>query len=218
MWFRSHQIHALRGWWLHRNRLSVQTKSASARGVVLRFQRLLKSRLYMRKRNLNHAWFRRRIFDTFGRRFEAQISYWLHRKVRKVSDRDFLDVFGRDRNLVVSADEIDFWKDSLTVQMLRKVFDMWWEVPIEYGAGIQRTIVTTWPQASILLRYAVRGWCSWDFRWPHQSLLDHHFKLRLNLFESIRCEATRFAVDGWPGVVSMWCTTPCRVFYAKSRW
>ena len=46
--------------------------------------------------------------------------------------------------------------------------------------------------------------CSGDVRGlfdarMHQSLIDHHFKLRLNLFKSFRYEATEFAIDGWAG-------------------
>ena len=57
-------------------------------------------------------------------------------KSERCRDRGFLYVFGRDRYLMVSADEVDFLKDSLTVEMLRKIFNMGWGIPVGYGAGV----------------------------------------------------------------------------------
>ena len=109
--------------------------------------------------------------------------------------RGFFDVLGRNRNLIVSADENDLWEDSLTMQMMSEVFDMWRWVPVGYGAGVQRTVVATWSQVSVLFRHYVQRWCPRAFRWSHHALLDHELEFLLYLFNSIRCETAGFVVD-----------------------
>ena len=51
-------------------------------------------------------------------------------------DRCLLYVFGRDWYLVVSADKVDFLKDSLTIKLLRELRNVRWGIPIGYGTGV----------------------------------------------------------------------------------
>ena len=71
-------------------------------------------------------------------------------KPERCRDRGFLYVFERDRYLMVSADEVDFLKYSLTVEMLLKIFNMGWGIPVGYDTGFQRAVVATWSQTSVL--------------------------------------------------------------------
>ena len=51
------------------------------------------------------------------------------RKARKVSrSLFFVDL--------VSAHKVDFWKDSLTMELLRGILNMGRGIPVGYGAGV----------------------------------------------------------------------------------